>query len=790
VTPRMREIGKGVGATGALLLLVAGPPLLLAAGVGWPLPREVPTWSEVGDALSGATVSDTALVNALSIACWIVWLLVIASIVEELAAWGRGRSARRLPGGGSVQPLIRQLVMTATLLVTAARSSSEPSTLPPTIPAVAVTQSAEHEALVQASMAPTLPTCLVQPRDSLWKLAEDHLGDGMRWREVWHLNRDRVQVDGRTFTDPNLIHPGWELFMPSDATGLGTSAPAGDSPPPPAVRPTAPEAVPPTTTPTRPPDPVPTSLPETRPDKGSEGPDLETSAADDPDFDVVPLLAGAALVAAGIVASVDQLRRRQLRYRRSIQLPGPSERRAEVSLRRAADPDGYSRLDLALRNLSHQLGAAGGDEHPRVDVVSVGPSGIEILLDRPTDAPAGPFDVAASGRAWTLPAGIADEVLAAVAHDEPGLVPALAAVGSVDDRTVLVDLESSPCTVLNGDPSDASALLWTIAVDLATSNRADDIELLVVGQVPAGLEALDRVRRIDRLTDVLNQLELQVRSTQQLLAPDGHQDAFEARLAGHGDGMAPTVVVMDAQGAPDDDIGRLVDLARRRAGVAVVLTGDVDSPERELCVEDDTLIVKPLGLRLRPAALPEDLIPTIAGLVTTAADVEGDTPPDSIDLREPTPAPDPLVEYDSDGRPTIADGHVLVRVFGGVEVVGGDRPIDRRRCIELVVFLALHPDGVDEERLREALWPENNPSRSAFNETVSRARRCLGLDPSGLPHVRHMKHGLYQLGPYVHVEPSPAPGLVPFQGCRGYEWAYTEGIAYTLEAPLESDRSA
>jgi hypothetical protein len=73
---------------------------------------------------------------------------------------------------------------------------------------------------------------------------------------------------------------------------------------------------------------------------------------------------------------------------------------------------------------------------------------------------------------------------------------------------------------------------------------------------------------------------------------------------------------------------------------------------------------------------------------------------------------------------------------------------------------------------------------------VSRARRCLGLDPSGLPHVRHMKHGLYQLGPYVHVEPSPAPGLVPFQGCRGYEWAYTEGIAYTLEAPLESDRSA
>jgi hypothetical protein len=517
--------------------------------------------------------------------------------------------------------------------------------------------------------------------------------------------------------------------------------------------------------------------------------------ADDPDFEVVPLLASAALVAAGVVASIDRLRRRQMRNRsngRSLRLPAEPERREEVSLRHAADTDGYGRLDLALRNLAHQLGAGDESERPRIDVVSVGPAAIEVLLDRATTAPAGPFEVAAAGQAWTLPATVDDAPLVSIASDEPGPAPALATVGTVDDRSVLLDLESSPCTVLNGDPGDARSLLWTVAVDLATSNRADDIELLVIGEVPQGLGALDRVRRVEHIADVLPELECQVRSTHALLAAEGFETAFDARLAGLGDGMSPTVILMDAGDRAVDDLERLLDLARQRAGVAVILTGDVTAPDRELCVEDDTLIVKPLGLRLKPGALPDHVIAAATGLIVTATEDDA-SDHTSIDLRESLASPDLAVTYDAAGVPTLPEGHVLVRVFGGVEVFGGARPIDRRRCTELVVFLALHPEGVDEEHLREALWPENNPTRSAFNETVSRARRCLGLDPTGLPHVRHLTRGLYQVGPYVHVEQKPAGanGSVPFQGCRGYEWAYSEGIAYALEAPVEADsRSA
>ncbi|MCL2467695.1 MAG: LysM peptidoglycan-binding domain-containing protein [Micrococcales bacterium] len=55
-------------------------------------------------------------------------------------------------------------------------------------------------------------THTVEPGDSLWKIAEDHLGDGSRWPEIHALN---PWID-----DPNLIYPGQELVMP-DAHGHG-----------------------------------------------------------------------------------------------------------------------------------------------------------------------------------------------------------------------------------------------------------------------------------------------------------------------------------------------------------------------------------------------------------------------------------------------------------------------------------------------------------------------------------------------------------------------------------------
>ena len=48
----------------------------------------------------------------------------------------------------------------------------------------------------------------VQKGDSLWKIAQEQLGSGARWDEIYEANRDTV-------SDPNLIFIGQILAIPA-----------------------------------------------------------------------------------------------------------------------------------------------------------------------------------------------------------------------------------------------------------------------------------------------------------------------------------------------------------------------------------------------------------------------------------------------------------------------------------------------------------------------------------------------------------------------------------------------
>ena len=50
----------------------------------------------------------------------------------------------------------------------------------------------------------------VQPGDSMWAIAEAHLGDGNRWMEIYKLNKELI---GKK---PELIHPGYVLKLPTE----------------------------------------------------------------------------------------------------------------------------------------------------------------------------------------------------------------------------------------------------------------------------------------------------------------------------------------------------------------------------------------------------------------------------------------------------------------------------------------------------------------------------------------------------------------------------------------------
>jgi nucleoid-associated protein YgaU len=68
---------------------------------------------------------------------------------------------------------------------------------------------------------PTGGTYVVKAHDTLWSLAASHLGNPLLWTKVYALNKDRVEPDGRTFSNPNLIYPGWTIAFPAvSSTGV------------------------------------------------------------------------------------------------------------------------------------------------------------------------------------------------------------------------------------------------------------------------------------------------------------------------------------------------------------------------------------------------------------------------------------------------------------------------------------------------------------------------------------------------------------------------------------------
>src|SRR5665647_3401996 len=88
-----------------------------------------------------------------------------------------------------------------------------------------------HARSPQVTSAPTSveaagPVITVARGDTLWGLAERHLGDGHRYVEIYDLNAGRPQADGRTLTDWHWIYPGWQLRLPVGATDVPATPPA------------------------------------------------------------------------------------------------------------------------------------------------------------------------------------------------------------------------------------------------------------------------------------------------------------------------------------------------------------------------------------------------------------------------------------------------------------------------------------------------------------------------------------------------------------------------------------
>jgi LysM repeat protein len=164
----------------------------------------------------------------LACSCWAAALL-LAVLIEEIGGL-HFRGAPLALVRRSCPPAVRRFVLawcglaiSTSLLAPAQAAVPNPAPAPlPSIGRVVATQTTTPEQTYRlqpvAQTNPGFKSVTVRSGDSLWRLAQHHLGDGRRWPEIHHLNKTLIK-------DPDLIEPGWKLRLPiANSTVTPTTA--------------------------------------------------------------------------------------------------------------------------------------------------------------------------------------------------------------------------------------------------------------------------------------------------------------------------------------------------------------------------------------------------------------------------------------------------------------------------------------------------------------------------------------------------------------------------------------
>jgi nucleoid-associated protein YgaU/DNA-binding SARP family transcriptional activator len=240
---RLAGLGRLLGASLGLLLLVAGIPLGLVVGVGFP--RSVPSWSDIVNQLQTQGIPTAALFYFLALVCWLLWAYLIWCLVTEAGSLVRRSSGRRRgvtgPGQLLAGALLASLFLGLQLMtsravpprsVTPLAAGLAPRTSVTAVyhPAPPATTPGTGASLLASSPSPSADEEVqVQPGDSLWAIAGREYGNPQEWPDIWGANQGQTEGNGQTFTDPSLIDPGWELEVPNPSPPAA-AAPAVETP--------------------------------------------------------------------------------------------------------------------------------------------------------------------------------------------------------------------------------------------------------------------------------------------------------------------------------------------------------------------------------------------------------------------------------------------------------------------------------------------------------------------------------------------------------------------------------
>ncbi|SDD22813.1 DNA-binding transcriptional activator of the SARP family [Sanguibacter gelidistatuariae] len=616
---------------------------------------------------------------------------------------------------------------------------------------------------------------VVEPGESLWAIAGDELDDELRYVEIFDANAGLVQADGRALTDPDLIQPGWLLTIPTSPTSIAPPAPpvmVEPLPPVPEVAPDLPSVPPmpqatgtPTAEATPPAETTPTT--GTTPGAGATedtdtsevAPDDTTEAEPTSSFATSLFLGLTALAAAGVIGEMTRRRLLRQRVRRTgeripMPVPGSLEQVAETALRRAPQPLTLTELKDSLLALAARCRAA-ARQLPRVQLIRLTETDIELVLADSDDDPIGPFQTI-DGQTWTA---LTSDLLAAEAiatDDVAEPYPALVTIGIEGEAVLILNLEAAGTLSITG-PGDAPVeVARAIATELLTSELTGRIGL-VAGKEVADLAAVsDRVRLqiVDDEDDRAGQLNLRNADVARVLKAEGIHDTLVARSTGTVPDVWLPVIFMVTR--PETDgvaIGSQespVAAAPWSGSVLITATPQEHGFEVRIGPEGRAQL-EPLGLPFRPQRLTVENYCELVNLLRlgsdpTAEDADG-TGDETRDLEEEFTS---ALAAASPETPILAS-HVgvfesrdpaapRVKVLGRVEIDGAPSG-GHKRARELIVYLALHGPATGPE-LDEILWSGERINARTRASLVYRARQWFGRDY--LPVVG--EDGLYRLG--------------------------------------------
>ena len=621
-------------------------------------------------------------------------------------------------------------------------------------------------------------THVVERGDTLWDIADEHLGDPSSWTEIWERNAGDDMGGGRTFDDPDLILPGWELDL-TDVEPVAAEPPAAPSvvgpdpslpdqvssdapslpdevaadvtpstsvPDVPAVAvpapssdeldadgplPLAPTATPaPTTTAA----PASTSTTVAAPADPSGAGDVGTSAdAPAPEAPSPIRLEHAALVAAGILALVGVRRRQRLRSatpRHRVPEPRADVVRTERRLRTIDAGERVLRTDVACRAAARSLIGT----NSQIGWVEVSPDGgLELRLTAPATLPP-PWS--GGDQSWNLRADVPVEMLGENARQVGQPCVALVQLGlTPDGNELLVDLEACGVLAVTARADQADEVVTALGMALASSLFAEVAHLVVVSLPEAAL-LNHRNAHVAGSADAALELAGSLAGTTAV----HERSSFELRsLRTGGEMWEPAVVLLastddDREAEAAWDHGRL---PRPGHGVAIVVADE----HRRIAAAPTRLVARPDGWHLDAFGTSIDVSPVgvsasdLGEVAELLVDSERELEPvQSVAADEPTETVTTVQGSNgADGDAEAAFGfearphEIVVGLLGGVEVharsgvAGG---FERSKTVELIAWLTTHRDRATRSGARTALW-DLDVRDATFANVVSEARRAL-----------------------------------------------------------------